>query len=277
MTTLPDLLFVALFAAVGPLIDYSVYWPAYRRLSQADPAWARRWLWASAIGNLWWVVAVGAALWLASGRSWTSFGFTVPDGWRLWTSIALVLLLVAYHVYAVMALALSAEARASLRQQFGPVTAVIPHTRTELYWFAGVSLTAGFGEEFLFRGYFIWALAPWLGWWGAAALSLACFAVAHIYQGWNGVLRTGMVGAIFTLAVAIFDSLWPAIALHALVDLGAGIMAWMVLREGSAQGDVMEVEQRTEPEPASGVIAIPVQAEPSTAADGGGMQAFRMS
>lgn len=254
MTTLPDLLFVALFAVVGPLIDYSVFWPAYRRLSQADPAWARRWLWASAIGHQWTVVTFGAALWVASDRSWTSFGFTAPDGWRLWTPIALFLLLSAYHVLAVRTLARSSDARASLRQQIGPLTAVVPHTRTELYWFGGVSLTAGFCEEFLYRGYFLWVFAPWLGWWGAAALSLPFFAVAHLYQGWNGVLRTGMVGAFFTLVVAIFDSLWPAIALHALVDLGAGIMAWLVLREGSAK-----------PQSASGVESSLVHTEPGAA------------
>jgi uncharacterized protein len=234
MTALPDLLFVAIFAVVGPLIDYAVSWPAYRRLSQADPAWARRWLWASAIGHLWALVAFGAALWVAGGRSWTSFGFTVPAGWRLWTAVGLFLLLAAYYVLAVATLARSAEARASLRRQAGPLAPLLPHTRTELCWFGGVSLTAGFGEEFLYRGYFLWTFAPWLGWWGAAALSLLLFAVAHAYQGWNGVLRTGLMGAVFTLVVAIFNSLWPAIALHALSDLGAGVMAWLALREGSA-------------------------------------------
>lgn len=269
MTTLPDLLYVALFAVAGPVIDCFVFWPAYRRLSQTDPAWARRWLWASAIGHQWTLVAFGAALWVASDRSWTSFGFSVPDGWRLWISIALFLLLAAYHVWAAATLARSSDARASLRQQFGPLTAVIPHTRTELYWFGGVSLTAGFCEEFLYRGYFIWAFAPWLGWWGAAALSLPFFAIphVHVYQGWNGVLRTGMVGALFTLVVAIFGSLWPAIALHALIDLGAGVMAWLALREGSAKGGVVEMEQPTEPQSASGVQSSPVQAEPGAATD----------
>jgi uncharacterized protein len=199
MTTLPDLIYVALIAVAGPLLDYSVFWLAYRRLSQADPAWARRWLWASAIGNQWTLVAFGAALWLASDRSWTSFGFTVPEGWRLWTAIAVFLLVAGYYVWAIATVARSSAARESLRQQFGPVASVIPHTRTELYWFGGVSLTAGFCEEFLYRGYFIWVFAPWLGWWGAAALSLAFFAIGHIYQGWNGVLRTGIVGAFFVL------------------------------------------------------------------------------
>jgi hypothetical protein len=50
-----------------------------------------------------------------------------------------------------------------------------------------------------------------------------------------------MVGAFFTLTVAIFGSLWPAIALHALVDLGSGTIAWLTLREGQTAGDVVEV------------------------------------
>ena len=119
MMTLPDLLFVALFAGVGPLIDYGVFWPAYRRLSQADPAWARRWLWASAIGNQWTLVAFGAAIWMASGRSWTSFGFTVLDGWRLWTAIALFVLLAAYHAWAIATVARNSEARASFGSSSG--------------------------------------------------------------------------------------------------------------------------------------------------------------
>lgn len=121
--------------------------------------------------------------------------------------------------------------RASLRRQVGSLTTVMPHTRTELCWFGGVSATAGFCEEFLYRGYFIGALAPWLGWWGAAALSVPCFAAAHFYQGWSGVLRTGVVGAIFTLLVAGFESLWPAIAIHALIDAGSGTLSWLALRE----------------------------------------------
>lgn len=237
MTTLPDLLYVALFAVAFPLWDHFVFWPAFRRQSRADPAGARRRLWTQAIGYAWALVAVGAALWVATNRSWASLGLSVPEGWRLWTSLALFLLLAAYHAYAAAALARSSEARASLRQQVGNLTAILPHTRTELYWFGGVSMTAGFCEEFLYRGYFIWVFSPWLGWWGAAALSLPFFAVAHVavYEGWTGAVRTGVVGAFLTLVVAIFNSLWPAIALHAVIDLGAGMMAWLALREGKQQ------------------------------------------
>jgi uncharacterized protein len=203
--------------------------------------------------------------------SWALLGFSVPDGWRLWASIALFLLLAAYYAFAVATLFRSSEARASARQQIGTLAAISPHTRTEMYRWGGVSLTAGFCEEFLYRGYFVWVFSPWLGWWGAAALSLLFFAIGHLYQGWNGVLRTGMVGALLTLVVAISGSLWPAIALHALVDLGSGMIAWLALREGPARGDVLEGERPAEPQSASGVESSLVQAEPGAAPDGGSM------
>jgi membrane protease YdiL (CAAX protease family) len=123
-------------------------------------------------------------------------------------------------------LARSCDARTRVRQQFGTFTGVLPHTRTELRWFGGVSLTAGFCEEFLYRGYFIWVFAPWLGWWGAAALSLPFFAGGHAYQGWKGV--------------------WPAIGMHAVMDLGAGGMAWLALRDGAPDVEGGEGERTAE-------------------------------
>ena len=182
-------------------------------------------------------------------------------------AVALVLLGVVYTVQSAAAVARDPQARASVRQQVGKLADLLPHTRTKLYRFGGVSLTAGFCEEFLFRGYFIWALAPWLGWWGAAALSVALFASGHAYQGWNGALRTGVVGTFLTLVVAILNSLWPAIILRALIDLGSGVIAWLALYEGQAKGDVMEVEKPAEAQSASGVELSPGQAEPGAAPD----------
>jgi uncharacterized protein len=234
MPTPLDLLYVALFAVALPLYDYVVGWPAFRRRSQVDPARAKTRLWATSIGWSWALVAIGSALWLYYDRSWRSLGFSVPDGWRLWVSVVLVLLLVAYVAQTAVAVARDSATRASVREQMGNLTAVVPRTRAELVGFVGVAVTAGFCEEFLFRGYFLWAFAPWIGWWGAAAVSVLVFAVLHAYQGWSGVLRASIFGVLYTLAVAVFNSLWPAIALHVLVDLQGGILAWLALREEQA-------------------------------------------
>jgi membrane protease YdiL (CAAX protease family) len=94
-----------------------------------------------------------------------------------------------------------------------------------------VSLSAGFSEELIFRGYLIWAFQPLLGLWGAAALSLVVFAAAHAYHGAAGALAAGVVGAFLTLMVVILGSLWPAVAAHLLIDLQQGFAAWLVLQE----------------------------------------------
>ena len=79
------------------------------------------------------------------------------------------------------------------------------------------------------------------GWrlWGAAAFSVVVFAAAHAYQGAKGILATGFAGCLLTLVVLIFGSLWPAIALHVLTDIGTGLVAWLALRRVQSTGDVI--------------------------------------
>ena len=117
------------------------------------------------------------------------------------------------------------------RSRVAQAVAHAPHTRYELAWWAAVSLSAGFCEELIFRGYLIWVLRPLLGLWGAAAFSLVVFAVAHAYHGVAGALATGVVGGLLTLVVLIFGSLWPAVAIHLLIDLQQGFAAWLVLQK----------------------------------------------
>jgi membrane protease YdiL (CAAX protease family) len=167
-----------------------------------------------------------------------------PEGWRLWTSAVAVVLLAALHIRQAATLARSTRARAHVRERLAKtnLAEILPHTTEEFGWLIIVSLTAGVCEEFLFRGYFIWALAPWLGWWGAAALGMPIFGLLHAYQGRSGVVRTAIVGAVMTIVVAITRSLYPAMALHALVDMGSGLVVWIAQREVPPQGDAFETQ-----------------------------------
>jgi membrane protease YdiL (CAAX protease family) len=235
-TTL-DACYALLFALAFPLLDYWVILPAFRRQVQVDPARARLRIWMLTCGYNLALLALGLVLWSSKQRAWMDLGFRQPEGWRFWAGLGLVLLLGSYLALSSASVARNAEAKASVRRQLsGDLAAVLPRTGGELGWFSAVALTVGVGEEFLFRGFLVWCLSPWLGWWGAAALSLAVFALCHLYQGWTGVLRTGLVGGLFTLVVALLGSLWPAIALHVLLDLGQGAVARLALREAGVSG-----------------------------------------
>jgi len=221
--------------AFGLLVDHFVIWSALLRRSQRDQPSARMWLWRAWMTLLWALVAIGMTLWLSNERAWASLGITLPHGWRLWGSIFLVGGVALQQARTAARIARISGPKPKLRAQLGKLSIVLPHTSAEVRWFVAVSLTAGFCEEFLFRGYLIWAFEPWLGWWGAAALSLLVFAAAHAYQGKEGVIKSGLVGGVFTLLVACSGSLVPVIVLHALVDITSGVIAWLVLRDEPAQ------------------------------------------
>lgn len=109
-----------------------------------------------------------------------------------------------------------------LRKMLESVAALLPATQGERYTFAFVALTAGICEELLFRGFLLFYLAyffPALPQWGAILISSAIFGLAHAYQGWKGVLGTGLIGLVLAFVYVLTGSLLPSMLLHALIDL----------------------------------------------------------
>ena len=229
---IPDLLYLALIA-IGLLVDHFVLWPTFLRQSQVDPGRARSFLWSSWMILLWALVAACIALWLFEGRAWEPLKLEPPRGWRLWVAITLVSTLMITYARTVIRIARSERPRRVKMGRPG-VERLVPHNRSELRSWIAVSVSAGFCEEFIFRGYLIWAFQPVFGLWGAAAFSVILFGAAHAYQGAMGVFATGAVGAVLTLVVLALGSVLPAMALHAIVDIGQGLVAWLVLRGRSA-------------------------------------------
>jgi membrane protease YdiL (CAAX protease family) len=229
MTAL-DWCYLVLIASVL-LADHFLSWPAFVHRSQHDAPTARRRLWVGWIVMLWALVAVGTALWIAHARAWSALGFSVPQGWRLWTSLVLVLGFAALQAATIAKVSRIKGPKPKLRAQFGDLAKILPHNSVELCWFIPAAVTAGVCEEWLFRGYLIWAFEPYLGWWAGALLSWAFFTAAHAYQGKSGTKQSGIVAAIMTLIVAVTGSLLPVIALHVAIDVTSGIMGWLVLRD----------------------------------------------
>jgi membrane protease YdiL (CAAX protease family) len=232
MTT-ADWCYTALITAVL-LVDHFVCWPTFQRRARRDTPTARRWLWQVWMILLWGMVGVGTMLWVSLDRAWSTLGLTVSTGWRLWASVLLIAAFVLWQLRIITKIARVKGPKPKLRAQLGELSIVLPHTPAELRWFVALSLTAGVCEEFVFRGYLLWAFAPMLGWWGAAAASLAVFTAAHAYQGKEGAAKSGIAGTLLTLLVAFSGSLVPAIVLHAVADIFSGTVAWLILRDESA-------------------------------------------
>lgn len=238
-----DLAYVALFAVAWPIYDYFVEWPKFKNSLRVRPGRARLHGYLRIICVQWLLVAVGVVLWIHGGRAWPAPGLSAPEGWRLRAGAGIVALLALMFARNALAVARSSQKRERIRSRLKSLGQIMPHTTGEFRWFLVVSLTAGVCEEFLFRGYFIWTLAPWLSWWGAAALSAAAFGLLHAYQGRSGIISTTFVGVLMTLLVVATRSLLPAMALHALVDAGNGTIIWFALREQSTpEGDAAEAQ-----------------------------------
>ncbi len=103
--------------------------------------------------------------------------------------------------------------------------AIAPRTPAELLLWIGLSLSAGFCEEFVFRGYFLRQFSSMgAGLWLGVACSSLLFGVSHGYEGAAGMIAITAYGALFCVLVFARNSLRPGMIAHAWHDIFSGIM-----------------------------------------------------
>lgn len=100
--------------------------------------------------------------------------------------------------------------------------AIMPVSKREKKLWNYVSITAGLTEEIIYRGFLIFAFSyffPNLSVWFVVIFASLLFGLAHTYQGLlSGVLRTAIVGLIFSVLYMGLNSIIPLILLHFLID-----------------------------------------------------------
>jgi membrane protease YdiL (CAAX protease family) len=180
-------------------------------------------LYLSAAISQWVLAGLGLLIFFLSSLSAFSIGFRrlAPGTALIWAG-ALVALSVAG-----IRLGLFFERRGWWPPEAELVYLLIPKTRQEKVWSVLLlAPTAALCEEFLYRGFLLAQLTQWLrsGAWAWAASSLA-FGLAHVYQGWNGMLRASLLGALLAYPVIHFGSLYPSMLAHGLIDTLA--FAWL--------------------------------------------------
>lgn len=215
-------------------------WFAMSRLraaSDEEAARLRPRLWARAVTTQW-LIAAGVLLqWVVTGRPFASLSLTPAFGYGA-GGIVLGLAIMALMLQPQRrALAASPEAVARLEARLAPVARLMPGSRAEWPRFVPLAITAGICEELLFRGFLLWMFAQVLpAWWQAALAQAAVFGLAHAYQGVRGVFLTFAVGLFLTAVVWISGSLWPAMLVHALLDLNSGDIAARIAELRAGRG-----------------------------------------
>ena len=108
---------------------------------------------------------------------------------------------------------------------------LLPQGPIEVVLFLATSLTAGFCEELIYRGYLqrqFTALTDAVA--GGIALQAITFALSHGYQGWKYVLLIAVLATMLGLLAHLRRSLRPGMIAHALQDGITGIVAAHLLR-----------------------------------------------
>lgn len=114
------------------------------------------------------------------------------------------------------------EARETMLAPYRALAFFLPGSPRERRWFAVVSLSAGICEEIIYRGFLVPYLAVGplaMGPIPAILVAAVVFGMAHGYQGWVGVIATGVIALIMTVLFLLSGSLWLPMVVHALLDL----------------------------------------------------------
>lgn len=192
-------------------------------------------LYASTILFQWLIVALVAVRASARSVSPEELGLAARNPWQIaWVSIALTGILCFNQVIGLRKIVhVPEDKRGSV---FAITEKIMPRTRVETFVYAALACTAGISEEFLYRGFVFMAFVRMIVNYGppqtaAAFLSAVWFSLAHLYQGWRGMITTCVVGLIFVFVRIWTGSLIPVIAAHIGIDMIVGIYASRIFRK----------------------------------------------
>lgn len=176
----------------------------------------------------WWWVAVTAVSLYLTNKAPADIGLRPLTNYADIVKVALPLFAVGLAASHAVAAIVPKAQRLSL---------LIPVTRRERLLWTATALTAGICEEILFRGLlplYVTTLLPSLPWWTVLGLSSAAFGWAHLYQGWKGMLTSGIMGLLLGALYRATGSLYLPIAVHVLIDLNLLGTSWLQNRQTGA-------------------------------------------
>lgn len=162
------------------------------------------------------------------GGRWDS-----PEDFLLDVAIAFGFWIVAYGVLIGLSFALGLAKASQIEEAKKLAQALAPHSAGALLVFIALSITAGFVEELIFRGYLqrqIGALAGNI--YVGLIVSAIVFGSGHGYEGTRRMFLIFIYGAMFGLLALWRKSLRPGMMAHAWHDAFQGIILFVAAHKG---------------------------------------------
>jgi len=183
-------------------------------------------LYAQVAISLWIMAAIGYLVLRLDGQGLKEIGVTPgplgPGSFLLWTGALTAAGLGLFALSHALGLA---RRDADLFGWMRPET-----VREALILALVVAPSAGLCEEFLYRGILLDRLGQASSPLAGLVVSSLLFGGAHLYQGWRGAARAGLIGAALAASPLAAGSLLPAMAAHAFIDILGVLVLWPILQ-----------------------------------------------
>ena len=172
------------------------------------------------------LLAIWAISWFKK-VGWSDFGLNRPKSWSKTIKIALFTMLIVQIIGNLQyKLRKSAQDLSSYQEAMTPWRL--------LRWILISWTTAGFGEEIIWRGFFMKQIARLFdeqkrsSWVIGLVLTSVVFGLAHFHQGPGGMLGTGFVGLVYGIAYLLSGrNLWVTYIAHGLTLTSSFILLYL--------------------------------------------------
>lgn len=191
-------------------------------------------------GPLLWIGMVFSlsAVWMSSrirGIGWREFGLGRPESWvrtALQGIGVYVGFIIVYILIVSPLLKFTFPGGVVDLSRFDPLRGNLPNLVINVIVHAFI--TAGFIEEFLWRGYLINRLVDLQGkkttltWTVAIVGSAIIFGLGHANQGLMGMVKISLIGLMFgTAFLVVRRNLWPLVMVHVVLDVQSFIQHYL--------------------------------------------------
>jgi len=214
-----------------PIVEWQWYGPRCLRAIRAGVSGARQRVYRAEVIALWLVTFCLVGLWIAKVRPWGGLRLGASGALRLDSGLLLAAIVIALFVLQMQKIQKALQrprVLATLREKLAPLELVAPANDGERRGFWLLSLSAGICEEVIYRGFVLWLITAWAGLIAGIIISSAIFGFMHMYLGAAHVPKTALIGLLFALVVVASGSLWPAMVIHAAMDLSSGEISFRV-------------------------------------------------